>query len=250
MALAGFQHVQIGYESPSSELLKKIHKKNTFASNLFFIKWARYFSIHIGGLNVLMGLIEETSEDIIEAIDNLYYMRFFLEKNYFEHNISQLAIARSSRYYNEIKDLNNWNLHPFSELLPNNYIDKNDLFDVFQFVKVQQNLLWQNFVAIEKHYSTNLYEYDIIKNSNSIYYREFYNKALINEIELDDVLYWNILSLLNYKVLSINDIRCYLQIDDSSKLYGIIDSLFDEGLLYKTKDYSEIVSLINTDRLQ
>lgn len=27
MALAGFTHVQIGYESPSAHLLKKIHKK-------------------------------------------------------------------------------------------------------------------------------------------------------------------------------------------------------------------------------
>ncbi|MDR1552377.1 MAG: radical SAM protein [Prevotellaceae bacterium] len=250
MALAGFQHVQIGYESPSNELLKKIHKKNTFASNLFFIKWARHFSIHIGGLNVLIGLLEETTENIMESIDNLHYMRFYLQKNYFNHNISQLAITKSSRYYKEIKDLNKWNIHLFSGLLPNNYIDKDDLFNVFQFIESQQNLLWYHFIKVEKHYSTNLYEYDIIRYSNTIYYREFYNKSLINEIEFDDSLYWDILSLLNYKVLSINDIQNHLQIDNNSKLYVVIDSLFDEGLVYKTEDYSEIVSLINTDKLQ
>ena len=36
MSMAGFEHVQIGYESPSDALLKKIEKKNSFASNLLF----------------------------------------------------------------------------------------------------------------------------------------------------------------------------------------------------------------------
>ena len=35
MHIAGFFHVQIGYESPSDTLLYKIDKKNSFASNLF-----------------------------------------------------------------------------------------------------------------------------------------------------------------------------------------------------------------------
>lgn len=47
MALAGFQDVQIGYESASNNLLSKIDKKNTFASNVVFIKFARQYKIHM-----------------------------------------------------------------------------------------------------------------------------------------------------------------------------------------------------------
>lgn len=35
MRIANFENVQIGYESPSEQLLSLISKKNTFASNLF-----------------------------------------------------------------------------------------------------------------------------------------------------------------------------------------------------------------------
>jgi len=64
MHIAGFFHVQIGYESPSDTLLYKIDKKNSFASNLFFIKWAHELNINVGGMNVLRGLLEENLEDI------------------------------------------------------------------------------------------------------------------------------------------------------------------------------------------
>lgn len=49
MALAGFVNVQIGYESPSNNLLKKIEKKNSFASNLLFIKFANKYNINVVG---------------------------------------------------------------------------------------------------------------------------------------------------------------------------------------------------------
>lgn len=92
MALAGFESVQIGYESPSNNLLEKIHKKNTFASNLFFIKWANELGIRINGANVLRNLLEETTDDIKESIDNLYFLRFYFQKSWYVIIIPFLAL--------------------------------------------------------------------------------------------------------------------------------------------------------------
>jgi radical SAM superfamily enzyme YgiQ (UPF0313 family) len=141
MALSGFFKVQIGYESPSNEILKRINKKNSFASNLLFIKWAEYFSIQINGLYVIRGLLEETDNAISEGINNLYFLRFFLQNDHFEHNMSNLGIMKSSRYFDEIdeNELNKWNQNPLFKLLPESYIDVKDRFDLFQFAKESHN---------------------------------------------------------------------------------------------------------------
>ena len=62
MRIANFENVQIGYESPSEQLLSLISKKNTFASNLFFLKWAIEFGIGVSGANVIRNLLEERKE--------------------------------------------------------------------------------------------------------------------------------------------------------------------------------------------
>lgn len=88
MSLANFESVQIGYESPSDKILTSISKKNTVASNLFFIKWAIKFGIHLNGVNILRNLLEEDEEGIKEGINNLYYMRFYLSSKELYHNLS------------------------------------------------------------------------------------------------------------------------------------------------------------------
>jgi radical SAM superfamily enzyme YgiQ (UPF0313 family) len=75
MALAGFAYVQIGYESVSDNILVKIAKKNSFASNLLFIKWATTYDINVVGLNILRGLLDETDSDILESINNQYLVK-------------------------------------------------------------------------------------------------------------------------------------------------------------------------------
>lgn len=50
MAEAGILSAQIGWESASNELLRKIDKKNTLASNLFFIKYAVINNIRVSYL--------------------------------------------------------------------------------------------------------------------------------------------------------------------------------------------------------
>ncbi len=255
MGVIHFQAVQIGYESPSNNILSKIDKKNTFASNLFFIKWALYFGIKINGANVLKNLLEETSEDIKEGIENLHKLRFYLTEGYFNHNHSILSIAKCSRYFNKIKregNLETWNSSVIYNSLPNNFVKEEDKYELLlDFIKKEYNSLWDVFEKVETHYVRNYYDYKIFISGESIYYRELYNDLIINEIEFtQNGLHWNILNLCNKRVCSIDSLEKDLSYipKETTSLKTAIEELSNEGLLYCNSDLSEIVSIINTDK--
>lgn len=148
MHLAGFEHVQIGYESPSDNILHKISKKNTFASNLLFIKWASEYKIRVGGMNIIRGLLDETIEDILEGIKNVYFLRFYKTTRNYTHLISSLAISNMSRYYKELTDIDKnsgYYTDPIKEYLPPNHIAKEYEFCIFQQSRKFQDVNWNFF---------------------------------------------------------------------------------------------------------
>ena len=61
---AGIIYAQIGYESASSILLKKINKKNTFSSNLLYVKFANFHKVILGAVNFLTVHPMETTDSI------------------------------------------------------------------------------------------------------------------------------------------------------------------------------------------
>lgn len=251
MKLSGFTSIQIGYESPSNKLLEKIEKENTFASNLFVIKWMSFFNLKIDGLNVLRNLIEEEISDILEGIDNIFLLRFFLKQGAITHNMSFLAISKSSPYYSPLEKsnkLNEWHYSSINNAIPKNYVNKENQMILFDdYVKLEYNKLWDIFEKLNEHYSTNEYSYDILESNGIVYYTEYFNGNIINEIEfiLND-LSWKILTLCNKEIMPIGRI-----IEITGAKYNLIkdklNELVKEGLIYFTEDFSEVVSIINTD---
>lgn len=258
MVLAGFEYVQIGYESASNELLKKIDKKNSFLSNLLFIKFADYYGITIGGANIIEGLLEETEDDIYEAIDNLHSLRFLLKINHFYHNMILLEVFHSSKYYSKIKDeITKWSFHIIKPLIPKNYIkEENDNLTLLGGANLLRNdyNLWRIFEEIEKHYLQNNYTYQIIGNGNTILYKELLNSLSINELEFErDSKEWFVLENANSEVKSfntvLNDINRRNMPTTSDELLEIIDSLEKENLLFCSRDKREMVTIINTNSI-
>ena len=258
MALAGFEHVQIGYESSSNELLKKIDKKNSFLSNLLFIKFADYYHIDLAGLNNITGLLEETDDDINEAIDNLHCLRFFLKRNLLYHRIFRLSVFHSSKYYNIIKeDIKKWNIHTIKSFIPENYIkEENDNLTLLPGSNfIQKNYLWKKYKKIEKHYSKNAYTYKIIGTGNTILYKEFFNSEAINILEFEkDSGEWLVLKSANSEVKTFDTILSDINKQSISRitpdeLLEIIDSLEKESLLFCSKDKQMMVSIINTNSI-
>lgn len=251
MSLAGFETIQIGYESPSNNLLKKINKKNTFASNLLFIKYALIYKINIDGANIICGLLEETEDHIMEAICNLHVYRFFLCHNQFRHNMSRLTVSKASRYYKQINNIHNWRKSDtFEYYLPNAYLKNNGFLDLYS---LHSNLLWSNFSSIENYYVNNSFEYKLIKSKEIILYREYINGIIINELEFDLAsLDWYILEQTNKAILSYSTLLSTIKNYFDNTILDIevintIEDLKNEGLIYSSDDYAEILSIINTN---
>lgn len=254
MALAGFIHVQIGYESASDTLLKKINKKNTFASNLLFIKFAFEYDIMVGGANIIRGLLEETYEDILEAIINLHSLRFFYQGGKFKHTMTNLGIMHSSRYYRQISDnQSNFRFGHLVSFLPANFITEEELnkCTIIEKMHIKDKETWDNFSIVEAHYLKSKYEYHIFSKPTSILYVEKLNEEIINEIEIDcSSLDFFILYNANERVLSLDELYDLLSNSQykntiDCELFNILEELKKEGLIYTTPDYSEIISIIN-----
>lgn len=254
MSLAGFESVQIGYESPSDNILRKIDKKNTFASNLLFIKFAVLYKIGIGGANIITGLLEETDDDILEAINNLHVLRFYLNYGQFNHHLTRLTVSGASRYYKMIdRESGYWEKHRMYHYLPNDIVefDDNNL-DILDVSCVKINPIWDNFVNVEGYYLSNCFSYELISYESSVIYREYFNATSINELEFElDSIDWYILNQANNQVISyvelVEGIRVNFDINIMDlEIMNTIEDLKLEGLLYVAEDYSEIVSIINT----
>ena len=179
MALAGFVNVQIGYESPSNNLLKKIEKKNSFASNLLFIKFANKYNINVVGLNVIRGLLEETDEDITESIENLRFMRFFLGR--IRHEMSYLGIMHSSRYFKMIENKDLYHVNDMIQYLPNNFISEKSIQEcnIVERGNINVNNLWMYFNEVENFFINNSYSYQIYKTNNTIIYKPHFRNSFI-----------------------------------------------------------------------
>lgn len=249
MHIAGFVHVQIGYESPSDVLLHKIDKKNTFASNLFFIKWANEFHIDVGGMNVLRGLLEENIEDIKEGVMNLHFMRFFQLGTKYKHEISSLAINNASRYYNEVNksDLKLSYSDAVKEMLPDNFLLYEDSLKIYQYVRRYQLPEWNYFIIMENFYAKNKYSYELVRCSDkSIRYTEYFNSVPFRVIDFTEMdIEWKILSLSNKNIVTIENLSALLDLDYDEIIIEI-EKLRDVGILYVGKQSKECVSIINT----
>ena len=253
MALAGIQHAVTGYESASNRLLQKINKKNTFASNLLFIKWAIDFSLSFGGINVIQGLMEETADDIFEATDNLFYLRFFLSRKAFKHRMISLRINKSSPYFQDIESNNKlaeWNKCFLSELFPDNYINQSDKYYFFEYKNVNSAAKqWDFFKKVEGHFLNSKYDYQIFKKDNIFHYCEFLDDVLINELAFEEPLHWEVLKSCNHHVISLQDICASVPLLNSNNIVSAVEFLKNEGLIYHNDDFSEIVTPINTDNV-
>lgn len=251
MHIAGFIHVQIGYESPSDTLLYKIDKKNSFASNLFFIKWAHELNINVGGMNVLRGLLEENLEDIKESVQNLHFMRFYQLGNKYKHEISSLAINDASRYFNRVSksEIQISYSDAVKEMLPDDFLLFEESLSIYQYVRKFQLTAWDYFVSIENHYAQNKYSYELTKVSNDIIrYTEYYNYNS-NSIRVIDFnhsdLAWKVLELSNKSIITIEQLGKILGVD-IDMVQKQINELRDVGLLYIGKQSKECISIINT----
>lgn len=250
MSVAGFCHIQIGYESPSESILRKINKSNSFASNLMAMKWCQEYKINISGLNIIRGLPEETSTDILEAIQNLKYERFYIDGYHIYHEYTDLAISFMSRYYKSLKAIGLLHTYksPLRRFIPRDLFNEDDELILLSASKIEYNALWDVYRKLDVNLAKNPFTYSIIRMENYIYYKEMRKEKLIQSLSFEiQSLEWNILTACNESVLTLSDIRSILDKYSESDIKYACSELSSLGLLYQNSESDEFCSIINTD---
>lgn len=255
MMMAGFYSIQIEYVSGSENLLNKYEAKSTFADNLLLVKFASLYNITLTETDVIIGIPEEADEDILQAISNLYYLRFFFKSGLLRHQLRKMEVMRYSKFYKQAKaDKKNWDINPsFKRFLPSDYLRSAGKDEVLlSLMPIRSNPLWDDFKQAESYFMQNRFEYKIYRKANhTILYKELFNNNVINEFELDE-MDWFILESANRQVIGIEFLL--KEIKDKIKkefmeieIINTLENLRFEKLLYLSDDYNEIVSVINTE---
>lgn len=255
---AGIAYAQIGYESTSYALLKKINKKNTFASNLLYVKFASYYGIPLKSVNVLTNMPDETVDDIIEAVDNLKFLRFFLHKANYSHELISVQVNTASRYYNKINnEKDSWKFSIFLYDFIKHMIVEKYHWDILSFIKEEQHHQWGVFKKIEKYYIENQHTYTIYKVKNAIHYTEFINGKQNFEMSFDrKSIEAELLYHTNNEVVSFDRLCALINkkypVDNVHSIEDTlltVNNLYQKGLVYHSPDYSEIVAVINIEQI-
>lgn len=203
-------------------------------------------------MNVICGLLEETNEDVYEAIENLRYQRFFL--NTFSHNMSKLAIMHTSRYFKILKNDSSFRLNKVYNFLPKNLLSDEIInnCNIIEKVKMAERNIWHEFTKVEKYFKENSFSYKIFDNDSYILYQEFLNKEKINEIEINkNSLEYFILEKANSEVISFTNLLNEIRSNEKffyfleCEIINMIEELKKEALLYVSFDYSELLTIID-----
>lgn len=243
---AGFMQIQIGYESTSDRMLKKINKKSHFANLILVCRWCFKYGISMSPQNILRSMPFETDILILDNIRNLYYLRFLLSYDGFYHSMRELCVVSTSRYYKGlVKDckIGNWDHTPMQEFMVGNFIKEEYKYDVFLMQTSIINPLWDLFVATEKLYREGSYSYNITHNGNTCLYTETQKGNIIKRIVLSQ-LEMQIINCCDREINSLDGIKNTVIDKSTDEITVAISRLRNEGIIYVSDQYDEIVSII------
>jgi radical SAM superfamily enzyme YgiQ (UPF0313 family) len=253
--LAGFELAHIGYEAVTDGLLQKMNKRNRFADNLLFMKiFTKYKPNGMAG-NIITGIPDETEDDVLESINNLHYLRFYLRSANAEmHRESPLNLAKGTPFFNAMPEVeqDKWRDNPIDYLLPRALIDVRERFSLFDYSRANEHDEdWKEFFHINEYYKKNNYQYTLFRNGNVYQYKEFLNNELIIGIIFDKPEYWDILCTANETIQSLESLteilsKKYPSID-RQRVQKIIAELQNYYLIYSDLDGKQIVTILDTN---
>jgi radical SAM superfamily enzyme YgiQ (UPF0313 family) len=253
MQTAGFSQVFIGYDGISDSLLRKMAKSNNFSNNLFFVKFALKYNID-PLVNIIIGLLNETEDDIQEGMDNLHFLRFFYSKgeDSLYHDYVTLVISRMSKYFAMLSEekKEEYNINDITYLLPEQFSNHKDRFNLFSWKKpkITNEDKWLALQKYEKQYIENAYRYKVELNSGVYNFKEYRNDKLIVDFDFPDG-YWEVLQLANDRVIKFEDLLVKLKQSQpkltSEQLQTILKKLKEMHLIYYDSDFDNVISFID-----
>jgi radical SAM superfamily enzyme YgiQ (UPF0313 family) len=252
MSLAGFENIQIGYEAISDSILRKMNKKQSVADNICCIKFSLKYGINILGANIISQIIDETDEDILESIENLHFLRFFLKTDKFIHDVVFLELTEYSKYFKMVpkEELDQWKVNSITTYLTPLILENINRFRVFGYQKIRQKELWLLFKKATENYIAKDHNYKLLVYNKLPIFKEYIENKEIKSITFDEPLYWEIMVIANFQAVSFNDILVKLNENGNtcseSQLKSILINLKNEYLVYFNESMSKIISIIDT----
>jgi radical SAM superfamily enzyme YgiQ (UPF0313 family) len=246
---AGFGRIHFGYESLSDGLLAKMGKRTNFSDNIFFVKFARKFGITLPSANIICGIPSEEDVDILTCMDNLHFLRFYCNREFFRHTIIPLRLAGHSRFHDMVsaEELARFNENEICRLLPKSMTEGIDRFSLFDF-SAPQNTLWNSFAKMNDFYYSHIYSYTIRREEENVVYREFFDGEPVLELVLGDVAS-GILREANERILDLRDLltslRAHRPDTDEASVLAALDALKARHLVYFGEAYGSIISVID-----
>ena len=228
-------------------------KSNNFSNNLFFVKFALKYDID-PLVNIIIGLLDETEDDIQEGMDNLHFLRFFYskEEDSLYHDYVTLVISRMSKYFGMLskEEKEEYTINDITYLLPEPFSNHKDRFNLFSWKKPNITFAdkWNELQEHEKHYIENAYRYKVELNSGVYNFKEYCNDKLIVDFDLLDA-YWSVLQLANDRVIKFTDLLAAINQQHpeltSKQLLTILEKLKAMHLIYCNRDFDNVITVID-----
>lgn len=187
--------VQIGFEALTDSLLKNMDKMHRFAENIQALKFGKDHRMDLHGLNVIRNLPGEQKEDVMESMENLQYVRFYIKK--YNLHPSELTLFKRSGYYEETsapEQEEKWVVNAlYDEIEQTGLFGKDYKWDFFGFraKELDHHVLWDQFGYLLEQYQKADIEYKWLEFSDGCSLIEEYNslggvkRYRLNQVETD-----------------------------------------------------------------
>ncbi|MGC1122137.1 MAG: DUF3795 domain-containing protein [Candidatus Methanofastidiosia archaeon] len=127
--------VQIGFEALTDSLLRKMNKMHSFAENIQALKFGNEYGLRMYGLSILRNLPGETEYDVMESMEQMKVLRFFLRQ--YPLSLSELTLYKRAPYFSEIppdERETRWVVNfLYDEICQQGLIKEKDRWDFFGF---------------------------------------------------------------------------------------------------------------------
>jgi radical SAM superfamily enzyme YgiQ (UPF0313 family) len=242
--------VAIGFEAFSDSLLSKMNKPQSFAHNIQAYKFAEEQNFGLRELPIIRGIPLETSDDVIESMINLRYLRFLINK--YQPNVRNFILYKGAPFYDELQSEEiqayTYNIEwPDSENL--DFVSSREMKELCGFSRgLVHSDLWERFQVVLDQYMSDCFSYRWFEYSDGSSVVEEYGRDVV------DVRCRYMLSPLETALLTFcdtvrlfSDVRRHFVDVDEVDLKRVMGPLKEAGLLYFNDDFKHhIISIVST----
>jgi radical SAM superfamily enzyme YgiQ (UPF0313 family) len=245
-------HIQIGFEALTDYLLGAMNKMHRFAENIQALKLGMDYGLDISGSNVIRNLPEERKEDVIESMENLKVLRFFL--SCYELTPSVLSLYKGTPYYAETppeERETKWVVNMLCEEMDRvNLVEGDSRWDLFGFraETLDHHLLWDQFTSLLEDYQTATISYSWLEFSDGSSFIEEHNNISGNKTYLLTEVETNILKYCD-SIVSTEKLKKEVHAESESVIESAISQLEAVNLLYGD-ERGRLISVVSAKNLR